>query len=554
MNDIKGASHKKYCGYTITLDKSLISCHHSYDMYLRKVSTKYKGELHTYYQLVKSIRVGTEVKKKILMTLGKTDDSESIASYLFGGGMLLNKNAKLYALPTAIYTICIKELILQSIFADIFKDSRLRVDVFLLTVLMIIHRIVDPDSKLSLTRWYKNIMLPVSLPDALDVHSLYYTLDYLLEKKEEIEKKVYRHLLGKGFIDAAIVFYDLTSSYFEGDSVEMGEKGYSRDHRFDRPQITLGMVIDRKNGLPLYHEVFEGNMSDSKTVKGILEKLHTLFELQNIIFVADKGMLTPDNLKELEERQYQSILSESIRNALTRKQREELFLSKDTFIKKTDNLWYTQTKDEDGKDIIVCYNQYTAAKAKDTRDTKLKKLQTFIKETKEKHKEETDKKAILEIRDSILARLVTGKARKYFDSKDKKILTDLFPIKQEVITREEYMDGFWVIRSNTKDLSGEELITAYKDLKSIEASFRVIKDVIELRPIYHHKDERVKGHVFICILAFLTARLLEMKTDSTIKMLREEYISSVALPTNLNHPQDRPIILGGEKLLRAVNA
>ena len=125
-----------------------------------------------------------------------------------------------------------------------------------------------------------------------------------------------------------------------------------------------------------------------------------------------------------------------------------------------------------------------------------------------------------------------------------KILTDLFPMKQEVITREEHMDGMWVIRSNTKDLATEELITTYKDLKTIEASFRVIKDVIELRPIYHRKDDRIKGHVFICILAFLVTRLLEQKTGKTIKTIREEHATSVAISgkkTTVNFRRQRSL-------------
>ncbi len=516
-------------------------------MYVRISRVKKKSGIYEYYQLVESIRVGTTITKRVVCSFGSTSTPTLPASLL---ELFLSKtSAKLYAFPTAIYQLCVRDLDLMNIFDRVFHATRITSDIFLLTSLMIIHRIIDPDSKLALTRWYKNIMLPVSLPKEIDVSHFYYTLDYLLSKKEEIEKALFDRLNDKELIDTTIVFYDLTSSYFEGDDVEMGAKGYSRDHRPDRPQITLGLVIDRKNGLPLYHEVYEGNMSDSKTVKGILNKLANLFAIKNVIFVADKGMLTPDNLLELKEKGYQSILSESIRNALSKEQREELSLQlqNDTFGKIADNLWYVKTKDKDGKEIILCYNQYTAAKAKDTRDTKIKRLQMFIVETKEKHKEETEQKAIQKVRDTILAKLVVSHARKYFDTKDKKILADLFPIKQGIITREEHTDGFWVVRSNTKDLSTEQLITTYKDLKTIEASFRTIKDVVELRPIYHHKDDRVKGHVFICILAFLVTRLLEQKTGKTIKTIREENAASVAIPG-----KKQPLILGGRDLLQAI--
>ncbi len=538
--------------YSLTFSPSRI---YDYCMYMRTVRTKRNGRIFEYSQLVTSIRVGTLVNKKVLYNLGRSDDPSSLISYIRDQKnipFLANKTAKLYALPTAIYSMCINDLDLSSIFQEVFSKSKITIDVTLLTILMIIHRIIDPDAKLALTRWYKNILLPVPLPEELDVHSLYYTLDYLLEHKEEIEKQIYHQLQKKQLIDATIVFYDLTSSYFEGEDVEMAKFGYSRDHRPDCLQITLGLVIDRKNGLPLYHEVFEGNMSDSKTVKGVLAKLQDMFAVQNVIFVADKGMLTQDNLKELEEKKYQLILSESIRHALSQKQREELSKSKETFTKLSgmeETLWYKKAKDKDGKAIIVCYNQYTAQKAKRTRDTKLKKLETFILETKEKHKGAATKKGLQQFRDMILAKLVISHTRKYFDTKEQPAVVDLFPVKQDIILQEECMDGMWIIRSNTKDLTTEQLIITYKDLKTIEASFRTIKDVIELRPIYHHKDDRVKGHVFICILAFLVTKLLEQKMKTTIKMLREKHMTSVAIEVG---DTAKPVIFGGKDLLQAV--
>lgn len=503
-------------------------------MYIKTFHKKVQGKIYSYQYLVQSYRVGKKVTSRLLSPLGNPDDPHSPAGYI----RLLEQahprisTTKLYTLPVAINMIIEKTLQLPQIFADIFPDT-VKLNVLLLTKLMLMGRILNPDSKLSLTRWYHHVYLPEKLPKRIAVHQFYYTLDYLLENKEEIEKRLFTRLCSLSLIDATIVFYDLTSSYFEGEDVAMAKFGYSRDHRPDCLQITLGLVIDRRHGLPIYHEVFEGNMRDSQTVKGILEKLEETFQLQHIIIVADKGMLTPDTVEELREKQYQSILSEIARNALSQKQRENLFLQKDGFQKledMEDRLWYTTTQDKEGEEIIVCYNQYTARKAKQTRDTKIAKVTKFIKETKEKHKAVTEKKDMQKVRDMIMAKLVTSHTRKYFDTKEKTTIAELYPLKEDVMKREEYMDGMWVIRSNAKQLTTEALITTYKDLKTIEASFRVIKDVIEVRPIYHHKDNRVKGHVFMCILAFLVARLLEQKTGQTIKMLKEDYMTSVILP------------------------
>jgi len=539
-------------GSRIIIDNQLYAIHNE-TVRVRYYKKKSRENIYEYAQLVESYRVGIKSFRRVHAFLGRTDDPHSVAFFLkqFAiENILQGEQPKLYALPTAIYTICIKDLSLPNILMDIFRSTRIATDVSLLTMLMIIHRIIDPDAKLALTRWYKNILLPVPLPQELDVHNLYYTLDYLMSKKEEIEKQLYHQLQKAQLIDATVVFYDLTSSYFEGEEVPMAAYGYSRDHRPDLLQITLGLVID-KNGYPIYHEVLPGNTQDKATVTGILEKLQNNFQIKNVIFVADKGMLTPDNLEALQKKQYQSILSESIRNALSQEQRKALFLQKETFIKEANNLWYTTREDKEGTEVIVCYNQYTAEKAKETRDAKLKKLELFIAETKEKHKEETEQKEIQKVRDMLLAKLVASHARKYFDCREKAAMADLFPHKQTVIEREEHMDGMWVVRSNTKDLTTKQLIITYKDLKTIEASFRVIKDVIELRPIYHHKDNRVKGHVFICILAFLVTKILEQKTGQTIKMLREKYTSAVAIQISKNSDQ-QPVILGGHDVLQLV--
>lgn len=521
-------------------------------MYVKKTTLKRGERSYTYATLVQAYRVGVTVKHRTIANLGRIDNPNSPASFILplvqNKPLIARGIARLYALPMSIHSIW-GELTLSTIITTTVSEQ-VTTDVALLTKLMVMGRIINPDSKLSLTRWYHHLYLPDKLPKTIDVHSFYRSLDYLMIHKEEIEKRLFARLSEKELIDATIVFYDLTSSYFEGEDVGMARFGYSRDHRSDCLQITLGMVIDRRNSLPLYHEVFEGNMADGKTVKGILEKLKETLSLRNIIFVADKGMLTPDNLSELQSNGYQSILSESVRNAFSQKQREELFLQKDTFEKMEgmqDSLWYTKTEDKTDKEVIVCYNQYTAAKAKQTRDKKLKTLEMFIAETKEKHKGAKGGE-LQKVRDVILAKLVTAHARKYFDTKEQSVIANLFLLKQDIVEREEYMDGMWIVRSNTSNLTTEQLIKTYKDLKIIEASFKVIKDVIELRPIYHHKDERVKGHVFICILAYLVTRLLEQKTGQTIKILKEEHMTSVII--NGNSSTEPQQIIGGNILLK----
>lgn len=491
------------------------------DMYIKTFHKKVGDKIYTYQYLVRSQRVGKNVVTKILSPLGSVADPYSPASYINSLSKAPSADtvtqARLYTLPMACHLLIEKTLGLTEAIKSIMPS--LTINVPLLTKLMIISRILNPESKLSLTRWYQNLYLPEKLPKTIDVHSFYKTLDMLIEHKEEIEKYLFQRLKSQQLIDADVVFYDLTSSYFEGEECEIAKFGHSRDKRSDCLQITIGLVID-KSGLPLYHEVFEGNMSDSKTVKGILDKVRNTLAIKNILFVADKGMLSPDNIVELEklakEDGYTYILSQSPRTGYDTL-KSSLAQKDNTWEKLTEALYYTVKKG-----LILCYNPFTAKKAKATRDIKIEKLTDFIatelaKTTKTKRKQ--DKQII---HDRIIKKLHASHAGKYFNGKND------FSKKEEVIKKEELLDGVWVLTGNTK-LAPEEIVEAYKQEASIESSFRVIKDVVEVRPIYHYNPQRVKAHVFICVLSYLVARLLERKTGQSIKKLKEKYMTSVIL-------------------------
>lgn len=501
-------------------------------MYIKKSRAIIKGRTYEYLRLVQGIRVGTKIKHKVVAYLGRIDDPSSAASFLFNKSPVKNEqHARLYALPMACNQIIEQVINLPAILTKVFSTSVPK-ETLLLIKLMILSRLLNPESKLSLTRWYQHLYLPDHLPKKIDVHQFYTALDNLIVKKEEIEKELFIHLREQGLIGATIVFYDLTSSYFEGEECEIAKFGHSRDKRPDCLQITIGLVIDQ-SGLPIFHEVFAGNMSDGKTVKGILDKVRQVLSIKNILFVADKGMLSPDNIVELEKLTtdgYTYILSQSPRTGYDTL--KSFLAQKDTWKKLTEALHYTVTAEKGG--LILCYNPFTAKKAKITRDAKIEKLTTFI--TLELAKTEAKRKQDKQIiHDRIIKKLHSSHAGKYFTK-------DTFQKKETVIRKEELLDGVWVLTGNTK-LTPEEIIEAYKQEATIESSFRVIKDVVELRPIYHYNSQRVKAHVFICVLSYLVARLLERKTRQTIKTLKEKYMASVIM--NGNTPSSPKQIIGG---------
>jgi transposase len=508
-------------------------------MYIKKTTMKRGEKIYTYATMVQAYRVGATIKHRTIARLGRVD--KPLATLVLP---LIEKQqvmavshanpAKLYALPMAIHGLW-KDMGLSDTITGALQNGQVTTPVSLLAELMTMGRILHPDSKLSLTRYYASWYLPESLPKSIDVHAFYRSLDYLMEQKETIEKHLLQKMKEKQLIAGSLLFYDLTSSYFEGEDCPIAMYGYSRDHRGDRIQITLGLVLD-SSGLPLYHEVFAGNMLDQKTVTSIIEKLSSTFSFSNILFVADKGMLSDDNIKTITEHGYDYIISQSPRTDY--EQNKEALTQKATWTKYTPTLFFSKAENGD----ILCYNPHTAKKATATRKRKLAELTEYIAAEQAKETQPKRKQTKEAIHDRIIRKLQKSHTTKYFDTKNN------FTKKQEVIDKEQVLDGVWILKSSKQAFTPEEIISSYKQEARIESAFKVIKDVIHLRPIYHYNAEHVKGHVFICVLAYLVTKLLEQKTGETIKTLREKYMTAVIVQSKKATEPD--MIVGGKTLLQ----
>ncbi len=509
-------------------------------MYIKKTTMKRGEKTYTYATMVHAYRVGATIKHRTIARLGRVD--KPLATLVLPlveqqQAKLVSSAtypAKLYALPMAIHALW-KDMGLSDAITGALQNGQVKTNVSLLAELMTMGRILHPDSKLSLTRWYASLYVPDALPKAIDVHAFYRSLDYLMEQKETIEKHLYQKMREKQLIQTTLVFYDLTSSYFEGEDCPIATYGYSRDHRADRIQITLGLVLD-SSGLPLYHEVFPGNMLDQKTVQTIIEKLSNTFSFTTILFVADKGMLSDENITTITKHGYDYIISQSPRTDY--EQNKEQFAQKDTWTKYAPALFFTKATNGD----ILCYNPQTAKKATATRERKLTTLTDYIATEQAKETQPKRKQTKAAIHDRIIRRLQRTHSTKYFETKNN------FTKKQDVIDKEQVLDGVWILTSSKQNITPEEIISNYKQEASIESAFRIIKDVIHLRPIYHYNTEHVKGHVFICVLAYLLTTLLEQKTGETIKSLREKYMTAVIVLSK--KPSEPDMIVGGKTLLQ----
>lgn len=336
-------------------------------------------------------------------------------------------------------------------------------------------RITYPGSKLQTVEYMKrHYKVDVS------AQTIYRYLDHLTDKiKKQIEQITYgyvRELLGSKL---GIVFYDMTSLYYETESQDDLRKiGYSKDGKHQHPQILLGLLVSA-GGMPIAYEVFEGNTSETKTLIPLLDLMVARFKIERPIVVADSALLSKTNLVALQENNYQYILGARIKNETHHLQ--QVILSKDIEEAHPIRLHHPFGK------LIVSYSSKRAAKDLYNRTKGLKRLETKVKSgklTKESINNRGYNKYLL----------LEGQTK--------------ITIDYEKFNNDNVWDGLKGYITNTK-LSAQEVIGSYQDLWQVEKAFRMSKTDLRFRPIYHYKQNRIKAHMMVCFTALSVYRRLE---------------------------------------------
>ncbi len=368
---------------------------------------------------------------------------------------------------------------------------------------MIIARIINPKSKLATARGFNHQTCSNSLGKLLNLENatedeLYEALDWLLEHQSKIEDK----LAKKHLISGSLVLYDVTSSYLEGTKCELGFYGYNRDKKKGKTQIVFGLLCDA-NGCPIAVEVFSGNTKDSATLTNQIEKVRTRFGIKNVVWVTDRGILTNAKINELvkpiEGLDYISGLTKPQIRKLAEVEAIQLGLFDEL------NLVEFESEDYPEERLIACRNPLIAEKNQKQRAAILqvveKELEQIVKATKRE-------KRALKGQDKIALRvgkiLNKYKVNKYYtlDIKDSEFT---YERREEIIAQEIALDGVYVIRTSVKKtvMDAPNTVRAYKSLSQVEEAFRCYKSLdLKVRPIYHYKGERVKAHIFLCMLAY----------------------------------------------------
>ena len=368
---------------------------------------------------------------------------------------------------------------------------------------MIVARILSPASKLATARGLHQQTASSSLGallglELVDEDYLYAAMDWLLPRQARIEDKLAaRHLQ-----PATVVLYDVTSTYFEGRRCPLAQYGHSRDERPGNLQIVFGLLTNPE-GCPVAVEVFEGNTADPKTVAGQIRKLRQRFKLQQVVVVGDRGMLTSARIREDLQTE------EGVRwiTALRAPQIQQLAADGNLQLSLFDqqDLAEIQHPAYPGERLIACRNPLLAEERKRKREELLtgteKQLEKIRAATQRKRRPLRGKKEIGLAVGKVLGRYKMGKHLQLTIEEDR---FD-WQRKPASIEREAALDGIYVIRTSVpaSNLTGQQVVATYKSLSTVERAFRSMKSVdLKVRPIHHHDADRVKAHVFLCMLAY----------------------------------------------------
>jgi len=469
----------------------------------------------SYIRLLESYR-NEEGKStnRILYSLGKLEDYTpeqlrriGIKLYELGGGeikALLQGEIKELSRCNYGYFQVIKKGLqhfgLERLIQRISRKHKLEFNLLDSLVLMMVERIHDPSSKRSN---YLNQEDYLGL-EAVSLHHLYRALDRLAENSLIIQKEIFQ--TGRDLFNQKLdlVFYDVTTLYFESEVVKEGslrQKGFGKDGKLGKTQVLFCMLIDQDKN-PIGYRLFKGNTYEGHTFEKALEDLKQQYQIDKVIVVADRGMLSEKNLNHIESHGYEFILGERLKS-LPREIKETM-IDKTAFRQE----WiYKDNQDKEikiqyqaleyGNRTILCtYSEKRARKDKSERDQKIEKAKRILLQPSQLKK----------------------KAQHYFL---KSIGKEKYILDEDKIKESEKYDGFLAISTNNATLKHTQILDQYKQLYKIEHTFRTFKNHLEVRPMFHWTDKRIEGHICLCYITYAILNFVLKKINTEIIQISE---------------------------------
>ena len=489
--------------------------------------TKTSGS-RSYLQIVENRWEDGRTRQRVVVTLGRLDQlqQDGRLDALLASGARLSRSVLLLSAhtkgqlptittqrigPALIFQRLWQQTGCQRVIEQLLDGRRFECDVERAIFLTVLHRLFAPGSDRAADTWKTDYQIDGCEP--LHLHHLYRAMAWLGEElpqdqqkdktpfaprciKDRIEEGVFNHHRDL-FTDLQLVFFDTTSIYFEGEGgQDIGQRGFSKDHRPDLYQMVVGAVLDGQ-GRPICCELWPGNTTDVTTLIPVVDRLRSRFGVRRVCVVADRGMISRETIEALErdERGWQYILGARMRSqnevkdeVLSRAGRYRVvhpprIKSDDPSPLKVKEVWVDERR------YVVCLNEDEARKDAADRETIVMALREQLR---------SGDKA-----------LVGNKGyRRYLSGSD----SPHFRIDEAKIVEDARYDGKWVLRTNT-DLDSAEVALQYKQLWMVEHWFRSCKSLLQTRPIFHRCDETIRGHVFCSFLALVLRQELQSRLE-----------------------------------------
>jgi transposase len=372
-------------------------------------------------------------------------------------------------------------------------------------------------SKLGCAAWVTDKVMVPGLPE-LDDDRCYRAMDWLLEIEPELAQQVYWAVADLLNLEVDLLFFDTTSTYFQIEEADppsadaskgFRTQGHSKDHRPDLPQVVIGLAVTRE-GIPVRVWTWPGNTSDNTLIRQVKDDLRA-WKLNRVVWVADTASSSAENRRYLQRAGGHYILGEKLRGS---KEAQAVLATSGRFQHVTDNLQVREVALDQGtmRDrFILCFNPEEAERDRHFRDKLVEQLEAAIADSDRLPRDE---------RLELAQRLRTHQPRlarflyltKYDDLR----------VGKGLIADAAQFDGKYLLRTSDSTLSAEDVALGYRQLWQVERAWRDMKTTLDLRPIYHRKEERIRAHVLLCWLSLLLLRLAENGTNQSWRQLRRE--------------------------------
>ena len=513
-------------------------------MYLRHKSRHKDGKDHVYWQLVRSVRHNGKVRQETVAHLGELDaagraKAQALARRITGRGDQRELFEEAPPVPKSVEVrldqvrvqrdrsfggvwlgwVLWQALGLDRVCHELLPRGRQGTPWAHLAAVLVIARLCEPSSELHIAEdWFRRTALEdiLGIPDStLSDEQLYRALDKLLPHKEALEQHL-KHRLGELFeLEYDLLLYDLTSTYFEGEAPhnELAQRGYSRDHRPDCKQVNIAVIVTRE-GIPLGHEVFAGNVSDVKTLKQIVESVERRYGKAQRIWVMDRGLASQKNVAWLEQEERWYVVATP--RSEWKRWRAQL---------EDPSGWHVLRDDVEGKlcvaeegklSFVLCRSAQRRLKEKAMHQRFAARIDTALTKLERRLARSKQPLARTPI-DRQLGRLLQRNSRAAARYQIELIDDATVPatvrlewsIRADWERAAEISEGCYVLRTNVANFTAQQTWQTYVQLTQAEAAFRIHKSELSIRPVWHYKERRVRSHILVCFLAYVLWKTLE---------------------------------------------